>query len=86
MSKKKELERECIRKFFFDKYKYIAQCSGKRLKELGLEAALEACYELFEDGSLILKAFNKDEFFIFLYHRDKKKYELLYDSKKVLVV
>lgn len=85
MSKKKELEKECIRKFFFEKYRYIAQCGGKKIKELGLEAALEACEELFKDGSLVLKVFSKDEFFVFLYHKDKKKYELLYDSKGILV-
>jgi hypothetical protein len=84
VSKKKELEKECIKKFFFEKYKYIAQCGGKKIKELGLEAALEACEALFKDGSLTLKAFNKNEFFVFLYHKNKKKYELLYDSKKIL--
>lgn len=85
MSKKKELEFQCIKKFFFEKYRCIAQCGGKKIKELGLEAALEACEELFKDGSLVLKAFSKNEFFVFLYHKNKKKYELLYDSKGLLV-
>lgn len=85
MSKKKELEKKCIKKFFLEKYRYIAQCGGKKIKELGLEAALEACEALFEDGSLVLKAFNKDEFFVFLYRKEKKIYELLYDSKRILM-
>lgn len=83
MSKKKELEKECIKKFFFEKYRYIAQCGGKKIKELGLEEALEACEELFEEGSLVLKAFSKDKFFVFL--KQGKKYELIYDSQGILV-
>jgi hypothetical protein len=82
LSKKKELEKECIKKFFFEKYRYIAQCGGKQIKTLGLEAALEACEGLFEDGNLVLKAFNINEFFVFL--KQGKKYELLYDSGKIL--
>lgn len=81
----KELEKKCIKKFFFEKYKDIAQVGGKKLKTLGLEAALEACFELFEDGSLKLVADNKNEFIVLLYHKEKKKWEVLYDSKGILV-
>lgn len=79
------LQKTCITKFFFDEFKNISQFGGKKIKQLGLEASLEACLALFEDGDLKIKVFSKDEFFIFLNHKKKKKWELIYDSKKILV-
>ena len=79
------LEKICIKKFFFDEFKNISQFGGKKIKQLGLEASLEACFALFEDGELKLKAFNKDEFFVFLYHKKPRKWELIYDNKKILI-
>lgn len=73
------LKKKCIREFFFKYYKKIAECGGEKLKSLGVEAALEACYGLFEDKSLLIKVFDEKTFYIFLPHKNGD-FELLYDS------
>jgi len=78
---KKELEKKCIRKFFFIQYKDIAKAGGKKMQSLGLEASLEACEGLFVDGKLLIKVFDENTYFVFLKH-DKDRFELIYDSTK----
>lgn len=84
------LQKTCIKKFFFDEYKHIIQANyntknGQKMQSLGLETSYDMCIALFEDGSLGIKAFNEKEFFVFLYHKKQRKYELIYDSKKILI-
>lgn len=88
MRKKRALtsfEKTCIKKYFFDEFKNIVQHGDKRIKTLGLEASLEALFANFENGDLKLKIFNKNEFFVFLVDKKTDEYQLIYDSKKILV-
>jgi len=76
---KNNLEKACIRDFFYKEYKNILRAGTKELASLGMEASLEACEGLFDDGRLIVKVFDKGIYSIILKHSENS-FELLYDS------
>ncbi len=77
----KNLEKLCLRKWYLNEYKGIRLFAEENFSELGLEGGLETCYALLEDEVFLVKAFNIDEFFVFLTRDKGETYELLYDSK-----
>lgn len=81
VKKHNELERKCTRDFFFKKYKEILRVGSPEIASLGMEASLEACEGLFEDGSLVIKAFDIAHYFIFLKHKNNNL-ELIYSSEE----
>ena len=80
-NKEKELQKKCIKKFFYSEYKHIAKAGGAKMQSIGFEASYEACEALFKEGKLILKAFNEDEFHVFL-KKSPQEFELIYSSKE----
>lgn len=83
MAKKKQpenLEKLCLRKWFLNEYKGIRLSAEEGFSELGLEGGLETAYDLLENGTFLIKAFNEEQFFLFATFDKGENYEMIFDS------
>lgn len=73
-ARKRSIFKKCISDFFF---RVSPKLPG--ISNLGPEGALEACTELFEEGTLQLKAKNSRNYVVFMV--EGNKLSVLYDTE-----
>lgn len=88
--KERKLYTKCITKFFMERLPYLTKLSDNEvfvklfgdIRKLGVEGALEACIDLFKDGSLQMQAKSSKDFLVYIYDEGSEELLILYDTDK----